>query len=226
MATVGYFGDVKFYVKRDKKKIEMLSFENAQWESSINIEEHHIQNKKPVLECIDRNADTFSMDIYISAVNHVHPMNVFSKLRGYCLNGRVYPLVIGGKRIGSFQFVIEKISGSLDKFYKNGKLISVTASVTFREYTYKKKKSKKTKVSKNNSKSKNGSSGKSKKTSGYTKYTVKKGDTLWKIAKKYYGKGTLYKKIYNANKTASKGFNKIKNPNKIYPGWVIKIPKK
>lgn len=49
-------------------------------------------------------------------------------------------------------------------------------------------------------------------------YTVKKGDTLWGIAKKYYGKGSQYTKIYNANK------DKIKNPNLIYPGQVIKIP--
>lgn len=49
-------------------------------------------------------------------------------------------------------------------------------------------------------------------------YTIKKGDTLWAIAKKYYGKGSEYPKIFNANK------DKIKDPNKIYPGQVIKIP--
>lgn len=49
-------------------------------------------------------------------------------------------------------------------------------------------------------------------------YTVKKGDCLWNIAKKYYGKGSQYTKIYNANK------DKVKNPNKIYPGQVLVIP--
>lgn len=49
-------------------------------------------------------------------------------------------------------------------------------------------------------------------------YTVKKGDCLWNIAKKYYGKGSLYTKIYEANR------DKIKNPNLIYPGQVLKIP--
>ncbi len=42
-------------------------------------------------------------------------------------------------------------------------------------------------------------------------YTVKKGDCLWKIAKKYYGNGNQYMKIYNANK------DKIKKPRLIYP---------
>ena len=49
-------------------------------------------------------------------------------------------------------------------------------------------------------------------------YKVKKGDTLWAIAKKYYGSGAKYPKIYNANKKL------IKNPNLIHIGWVLTIP--
>lgn len=49
-------------------------------------------------------------------------------------------------------------------------------------------------------------------------YVIKKGDSLWSIAKKFYGNGAQYTKIYNANKT------KIKNPNSIPVGQVIKIP--
>ena len=49
-------------------------------------------------------------------------------------------------------------------------------------------------------------------------YKVKKGDTLWAIAKKYYGNGAKYTKIVSANKS------KIKNPNVIQVGWVLTIP--
>lgn len=49
-------------------------------------------------------------------------------------------------------------------------------------------------------------------------YTVVRGDCLWNIAKKYYGNGSQYTKIYNANR------DKIKNPNLIYPGQVLVIP--
>ena len=49
-------------------------------------------------------------------------------------------------------------------------------------------------------------------------YTVKSGDTLSKIAKQYYGDGSQYMKIFNANK------DKISDPNLIYAGQVIKIP--
>lgn len=50
-------------------------------------------------------------------------------------------------------------------------------------------------------------------------YTVKSGDCLWNIAKKYYGNGSQYTKIYNANKGVIGG-----NPNLIYPGQVLTIP--
>lgn len=49
-------------------------------------------------------------------------------------------------------------------------------------------------------------------------YTVQSGDTLWKIAKQFYGNGSQYSKIVGANS------DKIKNPNLIYPGQVFSIP--
>lgn len=49
-------------------------------------------------------------------------------------------------------------------------------------------------------------------------YTVQKGDTLWKIAKQFYGNGSQYPKIVSANS------DKIKNPNLIYPGQTFSIP--
>ena len=58
-----------------------------------------------------------------------------------------------------------------------------------------------------------------KKTTTAKKYhTVKKGDTLWGIAKKYYGNGAQYTKIFNANKSL------IKNPDLIYVGQKFLIP--
>lgn len=49
-------------------------------------------------------------------------------------------------------------------------------------------------------------------------YTVKSGDSLWKIAKQQLGSGSLWSKIYEANKDT------IKNPNMIYAGQVLVLP--
>ncbi|HEY7683125.1 MAG TPA: LysM peptidoglycan-binding domain-containing protein [Gemmatimonadales bacterium] len=49
-------------------------------------------------------------------------------------------------------------------------------------------------------------------------YTVAKGDSLSKIAKRFYGDAKHWKKIYEANQST------IKNPDLIFPGQVLKIP--
>ena len=49
-------------------------------------------------------------------------------------------------------------------------------------------------------------------------YTIVKGDSLWKIAKNVYGKGTMWKVIYEANKAT------ISDPNRIYAGQSLVIP--
>ena len=49
-------------------------------------------------------------------------------------------------------------------------------------------------------------------------YTVKAGDTLWSIAKRFYGSGFKWGDIYDAN------YDVIKNPRMIYVGQVLLIP--
>ena len=50
-------------------------------------------------------------------------------------------------------------------------------------------------------------------------YTVVSGDSLWKIAKKQYGDGNRWPKIYEANREVIGG-----NPDKIHPGQHLRIP--
>jgi nucleoid-associated protein YgaU len=53
-----------------------------------------------------------------------------------------------------------------------------------------------------------------------TFYTVKRGDTLSKIAKEHYGNANDYPKIFEANRPM------LQDPDKIYPGQVLRIPAK
>lgn len=51
-------------------------------------------------------------------------------------------------------------------------------------------------------------------------HTVVKGDNLWKIAEKYLGSGARNKEIFAANRPM------LSDPDKIYPGQVLRIPAK
>lgn len=56
-------------------------------------------------------------------------------------------------------------------------------------------------------------------TAGATQtYTVQPGDTLSGIAKKFLGNANAYMEIFNANR------DQLKDPDKISPGQVLKIP--
>jgi nucleoid-associated protein YgaU len=47
---------------------------------------------------------------------------------------------------------------------------------------------------------------------------VSRGDNLWRISQRIYGKGFRYTMIYGANQ------EQIRNPNLIYPGQVFVLP--
>ena len=49
-------------------------------------------------------------------------------------------------------------------------------------------------------------------------YEVVAGDSLSKIAKREYGDANKWERIYEANRDV------LKNPDKIYPGQVLRIP--
>lgn len=57
-------------------------------------------------------------------------------------------------------------------------------------------------------------------------HTVKKGDSMWAIAQKYYNKGSRYPEIYAANKELIDSYNRKYKTSKytIYPNQVFVIP--
>jgi nucleoid-associated protein YgaU len=50
-------------------------------------------------------------------------------------------------------------------------------------------------------------------------YTIRRGDTLWGLAERYFGGGWHYVTIYRDNR------KHIRNPNRIYPQQKVQIPK-
>jgi nucleoid-associated protein YgaU len=51
-------------------------------------------------------------------------------------------------------------------------------------------------------------------------HTVEKGDTLWKIAERTLGSGARYPEVFEANRPM------LSDPDKIYPGQMLRIPAK
>ena len=49
---------------------------------------------------------------------------------------------------------------------------------------------------------------------------IRRGDSLWRISYRTYGRGIRYSTIYQAN------LSQLRSPHRIYPGQILKVPKK
>lgn len=224
MAEIGNLGDITFEITENKKGIKVLSFSDLQRTSEAEYEEHTRNGKKSFLEFLQPRLDTITLTIFADARYRVKPLAIKNKLMKYKDAGTVIPFVLGGRKVGKGAYVIISVQETPTEYFRDGRPIKVLFTIELRECPQEKKVSKKKKSeTKTTATSKKGTASKitvktASKTT-YTTYTVKSGDTLASIAKKFYKKGSDYMKIYNANKDI------IKNPNTLYVGQKIKIPK-
>ena len=171
----------------------------------------------------DRPALVFSFSSFFPAkkfpgiqVNEITPpLNLIRKLEEWKEKKSPVHFVITNGGVNSYctieNFVYEEVGGDVGTYQYDIELKE------YREVSARKIKVKNNKKKKVSSKKKAAKRVNSKSIPGT--YTVKKGDSLFKIAKKIYGDGSKQKKIYNANKNIIGS-----NPNKIYAGQVLKIP--
>lgn len=150
------------------------------------------------------------------------PTDLVEKIKKWKASKRPVHFIITGKQGVNIYCTIERFDyeedggdpGTLQysielKEYREVKIRKVKTKKTTKKKTTKGKK--KATVKKANSRTSNKVTPKT--------YTVVKGDSLWKIAQKFYGNGSQYTKIYDANKSTIGG-----NPNLIYPGQTFTIP--
>lgn len=187
---------------------------NMTWGGSARYAIHERHATHALTEFAGLDPDYFAFDILLTAELGVDPMAELVKLWTYERDGEALGLSIGGHGYGKHRWSIKKHETKMEYTDKVGALYAVEVSVDLLEYL---------KGADQNTSSaapapvvtatetSGGSSG--------TTYTVKKGDCLWTIAKKFYGSGSDWKKIYEANNGVIGG-----NPNLIYPGQTFTIP--
>lgn len=214
MANVGSFGSINFFCKSLKNRNKMLSFHDMSRTSRASFAEHERNGKKPLLEFNADELDEITLTIEADARYGIKPLEVEEKLFKKKSAGQAEIFVLGGKQVGENPYVITSIAETYKSLHTDGRPIKIGFQITIKEYA--------NPVIKKSDIKKERQLGAAemqpRKTSSET-YTVVKGDCLWNIAKKIYGSGAQYTKIFNANK------DKIKDPNRIYPGQVLIIPK-
>ena len=221
MPLIGYLGKsagngISFIVSREVFRTP----KNLKWSGSARYATHERHNTHALTEFTGLDPDRFSFDILLTAEMGVDPLKEVVKIWNYERDSEALGLVIGGKAYGKYRWNIKSHETKIEYTDKDGDMYAVEVTVELLEYL---------KGADQNTSSAapatapapaaapTGTGGGA--ASGGTTYTVKKGDNLWTLAKKFYGSGADYTKIYEANKDTIG-----KNPNLIYPGQTFTIP--
>lgn len=218
MALIGYLGKdadsgIQFIVSREVFRTPM----DMTWSGSARYSTHERHATYALTEFTGLDPDSFEFDILLTAELGVDPMEELVKLWTYERGGEALGLVIGGHAYGQYRWTVKKHETKMEYTDAAGDLYAVEVSVELLDYL-KGESHNTTKTSAETEQTAQTGEDTGGGTGG-TVYTVQKGDNLWNIAKKFYGSGALYTKIYEANRGVIGS-----NPNLIYPGQVLTIP--
>jgi nucleoid-associated protein YgaU len=146
--------------------------------------------------------------VYCEYTNIPKPRDAVKKIEAFRSSKKPVRLSVTGTSI-SYDVTIREFEYEPERAGSPGDIYFTMTLKQYKDVDITERKKKKT-PPKRSTTSKSGKSG---------TYKVVRGDSLWKIAKRFYGEGSKWRKIYDANKKVIG-----KNPNLIYPGQKLVIP--
>lgn len=131
MAQIGNLGKlIVFEVSSDK----VLTFRNMTQKVSGRWTTHNIIGNKPKSEFLGAGQRNISLTIFLSVNHGVKPRSTIEKIEKAVENGTPFSFVIGGKKVGSNQWVITDVSEAWDTIIQDGVLVSANLTITLNEY--------------------------------------------------------------------------------------------
>ncbi len=89
---------------------------------------------KPYPEFLGPGQRTISLPIHLSAMHGIKPRKTMERIEKAVESGTPYPLIVGNKKVGSYQWVITEMSEAWGEVIKGGKLVSVNLTLSLAEY--------------------------------------------------------------------------------------------
>lgn len=131
MAQIGNLGKlIVFEVSSDK----VLTFGKMTQSVKGRWTTHSIIGNKPVSEFLGAGQRTLTFPIFLTVNHGVRPRKTIEKIEKAIESGTPYSFVIGGKKIGSNQWVITDMSETWDEIIKDGRLVSAHLTLNLAEY--------------------------------------------------------------------------------------------
>ena len=131
MAQIGNLGKlIVFEVSSDKVLTfgKMTKSVKGRWAT------HDIIGNKPKSEFLGAGQGTINLPIFLTVNHGVRPRSTIEKIEKAVENGTPFSFVIGGKKVGSNQWVISDMSETWGEIIKDGRLVSANLTLNLAEY--------------------------------------------------------------------------------------------
>lgn len=125
---IGSLGNVPFEASTDK----IRTFTNFSRSGTSRWADHPRLGKKPKLEFIGPDSDAVSFSVRLDITHGIDPERELVGLRSARDEGRVLPLVMGGKFLGDF--VIDTLTENHRHYTNKGLLLVAAVDLSLREY--------------------------------------------------------------------------------------------
>ena len=131
MAVIGNWGmEITFSVS----DMRVFTFDGLTRSIASEWAEHSRIGKKSQPEYLRPALQKITFDMTLDATHGVRPRQTLETLETHCERGLVYPLVIGGKRVGENLWRVTELSEAWETVLNGGELVRAKVSVTMEEY--------------------------------------------------------------------------------------------
>lgn len=131
MANIGSWGNTLVFSTDDKR---ILTFQDFKRTASATWANHSRVGKKDRSEFVRADLQEVTFTVELNAMLGVRPRATIDAIVSAVETGKVAPLVIGGKKVGSNQWKITKCTDAWETVYTKGELVRAKVDVTMEEY--------------------------------------------------------------------------------------------
>ncbi len=131
MAQIGNLGSlITFEVSSDK----ILTFSKLTRTVKGRWNTHNVISGKPISEFVGPDEGSIQLPIFLSVMHGISPRDTMEKIENAVENGTPLTFVVGGRKIGNYQWKITSMSETWNKVIKDGQLAEANVTLTLEEY--------------------------------------------------------------------------------------------
>lgn len=131
--SIGSFGDIVFEVSSIGPYVKTIS--DYSRDAQARLTSHDIIGKKPVIEFIGPGLDTIKFKmVFNTSAGIADPSAEVEKIRNMMQTGQAAYLILNGKPVSQYKFIIESVSETAKAFNGRGKVIIASVDISAKEY--------------------------------------------------------------------------------------------